>query len=371
MKILIAPDSFKDSLSANEVCQIIKRAFSEVFKDASFDLIPLADGGEGSLDSLKFATKAKEIWVEVRSPFNETIKANYLLKDELAFIEMAKASGLELVEIQKRQAKLTTSFGIGELIKDALENGAKEIIVGIGGSATNDAGAGLLQALGAKLLDKNNKEIDFGGVNLDKLCRVDFSSIDKRVFETKIKVACDVDNPLTGENGASFVYGWQKGATKEDIEVLDKNLSHFARIVKRDLDKDIANIKGAGAAGGVGAALLLLDANLVSGFELMSSILNLPKKIELADLIITGEGRFDSQSMNGKVVCGIYNLTQKYSKPLIVIAGALKDEADGDFAAFSTVLSCLDIYEALKQAKINLYNASKNIAKSIKIGMNL
>ena len=258
MKIVIAPDSFKESLSAIEVANIIKNGFLNVYPKAEYFLIPVADGGEGTVDAMVDALNGNKITVSITDPLGEKGLAFYGISGDgqTAVIEMAAASGLERVPVTKRDAKITTSYGTGELIKDALDKGCKKFIIGIGGSATNDGGAGMLQALGVKLLDKAGNQIGYGGASLSELDKIDISEIDHRIKFCDFKVACDVTNPLTGANGASFIFGPQKGATQDDVRLLDENLKHFARVIKRSFNMDIEFTPGTGAAGGMGAALL-------------------------------------------------------------------------------------------------------------------
>lgn len=380
MKIVIAPDSFKESLSALEVAEAVKVGFSAVF-DAEYTLIPVADGGEGTVDAMVDALNGHKVNITITDPLGEKGNAFYGISEieQCAIIEMAAASGIERVPPQKRDARITTSFGTGELIFDALERGMKKFIIGIGGSATNDGGAGMLQALGVKLLDKSGQQIGFGGQALADLDRIDISEIDPRIHDCNFEVACDVTNPLTGDNGASAIFGPQKGATPKDVKDLDNNLKHFAQIIKRDLGKDIEHVPGTGAAGGMGAALLaFLNANLRPGIEIITELLNLDSLIKEADLVITGEGRLDYQSVNGKVPVGVAKIAQKHHKPVVAIAGSLGDKLDivypyGITAMFSVLSKISTLAEALdkKTAQNNVMLCARNIAASIKIGLEL
>ncbi|HID06182.1 MAG TPA: glycerate kinase, partial [Armatimonadetes bacterium] len=258
MKVVIACDSFKGSASAKEVGEALRDGILHIFQDAHVDVVPVADGGEGTVQALVDATGGKFITIRATDPLGGKVDATFgILGDgRTAVIEMAAASGLPLVPVDKRNPWVTTTYGTGEMIKAALEHGCRRIIVGIGGSATNDAGAGMAQALGVQLLDADGKQIGFGGGELGRLHRIDMSTLDPRINETEVIVACDVDNPLTGERGAAYVYSPQKGATPEMVAKLDANLRHFAEIVRRDLNKDIEHVPGAGAAGGLGAGLM-------------------------------------------------------------------------------------------------------------------
>jgi glycerate 2-kinase (EC 2.7.1.-) len=303
MKIVIAPDSYKESLSASEVAQAIEKGFREIFPDAQYVSVPVADGGEGTVEAMIAATKGTQLTARVTGPLGEPVDANWGISGDgkTAFIEMAAASGLALVPPALRNPLVTTSRGTGELILHALEQGARNIIIGIGGSATNDGGAGMVQALGAKLCDANGTEIGNGGGSLVNLNSINTSVLDPRLKSCTIRVACDVTNPLTGNTGASRIFGPQKGATEAMILELDRNLDHFADVIKRSLRIDVKQVPGSGAAGGMGAALMaFLGAELRSGIEIVTQALNLEEHIHDCTLVVTGEGRIDSQSIHGK-----------------------------------------------------------------------
>ena len=292
-----------------------------------------------------------------------------------AFIEMAAASGLALVPPEKRNPLVTTSRGTGELILQALDSGAQSIIIGIGGSATNDGGAGMVQALGAKLCDANGTEIGNGGGSLESLNTIDITGLDPRLKTCSIRVACDVTNPLTGDTGASRIFGPQKGATEERIIELDRNLSHYADIIKKSLRVDVKDVPGSGAAGGMGAALMaFLGAELRSGIEIVTQALNLEEHIHDCTLVVTGEGRIDSQSIHGKVPVGVANVAKKYHKPVIGIGGSLTRDVEvvhqyGIDAVFSVLTTISTLEEAFRGAFDNIYRASRNIAATLAIGM--
>ena len=278
MKIVIAPDSYKESLSATEVAQAIEKGFREIFPDAQYVSVPVADGGEGTVEAMIAATHGSAHSALVTGPLGEKVNASWGMSGDgkTAFIEMAAASGLALVPPDKRNPLITTSRGTGELILQALDSGASNIIIGIGGSATNDGGAGMVQALGAKLCDANGTEMGYGGGSLNSLNTIDVSGLDPRIKNCAIRVACDVTNPLVGELGASRIFGPQKGATEALILELDRNLAHYADIIKKSLGVDVKNVPGAGAAGGMGAALMaFLGAELKSGIEIVTQALNL------------------------------------------------------------------------------------------------
>jgi len=331
MKIIIAPDSFKGSLTAIEVSDAIEQGVREIFPEAEIVKIPMADGGDGTVQCLVNTTGGKILEEKVIGPLGDEVLASYgiLADKKTAVIEMAAASGLTLVPEGKRNPLITTTYGTGQLINAALDQGCRKMIIGIGGSATNDGGAGMVQALGVKLLDQEGKEIGFGGGELKKIIRIDTKYLDKRLSDTKVLVASDVNNPLCGPKGASRVYGPQKGATPEIIEELDKSLAYFAKLVKRDLHKDIKDIPGAGAAGGLGAGLMaFLNAELRPGIEIIIEVVKLDQAIRDADLVITGEGKIDSQTIYGKAPIGVAKIAKKYKIPVMAIAPIIGEDAD-------------------------------------------
>ena len=370
MKIVIAPDSYKESLTAMEVATAIEAGFKQILPNAEYIKLPMADGGEGTVQSLIDATGGSIIECQVTAPLGNTVTGFYGLlgNGDTAIVEMAAASGLHLVAPEHRNPLHTTTYGTGELIKAALDKGVKHIIVGIGGSATNDGGIGMAQALGIKLLDKEGNDLAFGGGSLANLVTIDVSNKDPRLDSILLEVACDVDNPLCGSKGASFVFGPQKGATPEIVNQLDNNLSHYADIMKKQLNKDVKDIAGAGAAGGLGAALLgLFDATLRPGIEIVMDAVNLSDVLSNADLVITGEGRIDSQTIHGKTPIGVARTAKKYSLPVIGIAGCLSDDCAvvhdyGIDAVFSVVPRSVSLEIALKEATINVENTARNVA---------
>ncbi|WP_305818122.1 glycerate kinase [Photobacterium leiognathi] len=370
MKIIIAPDSYKESLTAMEVATAIENGFRQVIPNAEYIKLPMADGGEGTVQSLVDASNGTIIERSVTGPLGEQVNGFFGLMGDgkTAIIEMAAASGLHLVSPELRNPMLTTSFGTGELILAALDKGVEHIIVGIGGSATNDGGIGMAQALGVRFLDKNNKQISYGGGVLDRLHHIDISNIDPRLVSVKLEVACDVDNPLCGEKGASQVFGPQKGATPEMVTQLDNNLAHYAEIIKRDLGKDVKDMAGAGAAGGMGAALLgLFNAQLRPGIEIVMDAVNLADALKDADLVITGEGRIDSQTIHGKTPIGVARAAKRFNKPVIGIAGSLSYDCNvvhehGIDAVFSVVPRSVSLAEALAEAAINVELTARNVA---------
>ena len=370
MKIIIAPDSYKESLTAMEVATAIKAGFCQVMPDAEYIKLPMADGGEGTVQSLIDASNGTIIHHSVTGPLGEQVPAFFGLMgdDKTAVIEMAAASGLHLVSPNLRNPMLTTSYGTGELILAALDHGVDHIIVGIGGSATNDGGIGMAQALGVQLLDNKGQALGFGGQALAQLASIDITTVDPRLAHIKLEVACDVDNPLCGKKGASHIFGPQKGATPAMVAELDQHLAHYAAIIKRDLAIDVKDMAGAGAAGGMGAALLgLFNAQLRSGIEIVIDAVHLGDIIKDADLVITGEGRIDSQTIHGKTPIGVARTAKKYHKPVIGIAGCLSQDYGvvydhGIDAVFSVVPAAMSLEHAFNNAAVNVELTARNIA---------
>ncbi|SUC11022.1 glycerate kinase [Pasteurella canis] len=371
MKIVIAPDSFKESLTSLEVASAIETGFKKVFPHAQYIKVPMADGGEGTVRSLIDATQGNLISTAVIAPLGNTVSATWGLSGnkDTAFIEMAASSGLHLVPLEQRNPLKTTSFGTGQLIKAALECGIKKIILGIGGSATNDGGVGMLQALGGRFLDKDQREIQLGGESLQTLSKIDLTHLDPRLKEIEIQVACDVTNPLCGPNGASAIFGPQKGATAEMVQQLDHALHHFSTIVEQQYHLNIREQSGSGAAGGMGAGLLLLpNVRLQSGVEIIINAVNLIKQVENADLIITGEGRMDSQTVQGKTPAGVAKVAKYFNKPVIAIVGSLKEDYEvvydiGIDAVFPILHQVENLDITLKKGKENLISTAQNIAR--------
>ncbi|MGB4476726.1 MAG: glycerate kinase, partial [Bacillota bacterium] len=308
MRILIAPDSFKGCLTALEVGNALKDGILSVCSEAVVDVVPMADGGEGTVRSLVDASSGKILTAEVLDPLGRPVTAEYGIMGDghTAVIEMAAASGLPLLKDYERNPRVTSTYGTGQLIEAALDAGATKLIVGIGGSATNDGGAGMAQALGARLLDRSGNEIQRGGAALKDLAAIDVSGMDSRLSDVEIIVACDVTNPLTGPKGATAVYGRQKGATEEMIEELDRALANYARVIREQLHKDVEDVSGAGAAGGLGAGMLaFLNAALRPGVDIVIEATRLADRVTGCDLVITGEGRLDSQTSHGKTPMGV------------------------------------------------------------------
>ncbi|PEC73133.1 glycerate 2-kinase [Bacillus thuringiensis] len=375
MKVVIASDSYKESLKAIEVCEAIERGFRAIFPNAKYVKIPIGDGGEGTVESLVDATGERIISISVTGPLRESVQAFYgVSKDKkTAFIEMAAASGLQHVPVEKRNPLITTTKGTGELILHALNQGAEYIILGLGGSATNDGGAGMLAALGVRFINDKGEVIDPSGGTLHSIVAIDFSQMDPRLKGVKIEAACDVDNPLVGMQGASSVFGRQKGANVEMMKELDENLKHYANILKRYVSSDVSEIPGAGAAGGMGAAVIsVLKGDLRRGIEIVLDYTNFDKHIEDADLIITGEGRIDEQTAYGKAPVGVAGRAKRFSVPVIAIGGSVSSDYSAVYekgidAVFSITTRPMTLEEAYRVAEENIEMTTKNIATVWKI----
>ncbi|MDT8858877.1 glycerate kinase [Alkalihalobacillus sp. MEB130] len=357
-------------MTALQVANAIEEGMKEVLPNVEYVKIPMADGGEGTVQSLVDATGGTVEYTTVTGPLGDKVEAFYGLfgDGKTAVIEMAAASGLELVPSQERNPMVATTYGTGELISIALDQGVERIIIGIGGSATNDGGAGMIQALGGRLLDAEGNAIPFGGAGLARLDRIDLTHLDKRLAHVTVDVACDVDNPLTGPKGASAIYGPQKGATKEQIEVLDANLAHYARVISRDVGKDIEEVPGSGAAGGLGAGLLaFLPAELRRGGDLVIEATKLEEAVRDSDLVITGEGGINHQTIHGKTPICVAKTAKKYDVPVIALAGSLTDDYSNVYdhgidAIFSIVPGAVTLEEALKTGYENTKNTARNLA---------
>jgi glycerate kinase len=325
MKIVAASDKYKGSLSALKVCRIIERTIKGINPDIEIIISPMADGGDGTVETLVESLDGKLIELEVKGPLGEPVNARFgMIGNDTAVIEMASASGLVLVPKDRQNPMETTTYGTGELILKAIDMGSKKVIVGIGGSATTDGGMGMAQALGYRLLDSGGAPVDPGGKGLAQLASIDQSGINSKLLSAKIEVASDVDNPLYGKKGAAYVYGPQKGADPEMVKVLDEGLKNYAKIVARDLKKDIADLPGAGAAGGLGAGLAAFAGGILKpGTDIVIETTGLEDKIKDADLIITGEGAMDEQTFYGKSAFGVAKLASKYNIPVITINGSV------------------------------------------------
>lgn len=373
--IVLAPDSFKESMTAKEVCEAMERGIRKANSQIRCIHVPMADGGEGTIQSLVDATGGRVYSKEVVGPLGNNVVAEYgiLGNGEIGVIEMASASGIHLVDSEKRNPLITTTFGTGQLIKACLDKGVKKLLIGIGGSATNDGGAGFIQALGGRLLDENGDDLSYGGGVLAKLHTIDLSNLDERLKYVSVEVACDVNNPLCGKEGASYVFGPQKGATREMIEILDQNLSHYAEVIKEQLGKDVISKAGAGAAGGLGAGLMaFLDVKLKSGIEMVIEYANLEEKVRDADMVWTGEGSIDFQTQYGKTPLGVAMIAKKYNKPVIALAGRVGNDIDvlydkGIDAIFGIMRGVTSIEEALVKGPENVEKTSENIIRLLNI----
>lgn len=370
MKIVVCPDSFKGSLPAWEVSSAIAKGIREVLPEAEILELPLADGGEGTAYILARATNGRLIKRKVTGPLGKPVDAHFaILGDgETAVVEMAQAAGLSLVPPRLRNPFKTTTRGVGELIRYALEEGVKRIIVGIGGSATTDAGVGMAQALGVRAVGKDGKDIPPGAEGLLELEHIDIGGLDERIKQVKIMVASDVANPLLD---AARVYAPQKGAKMEDIPVLEEALLRFAEVVEKDLGKDIKDLPGGGAAGGLGAGLVaLLDAQISPGIETIFQLIGFPEKIKDAQLIFTGEGKIDKQTTFGKAIAGV----AKYAKgiPTIALAGWVEDEDAlydmGITAILGIAPKPMTLKQTMKQTPLLLQRTAREITKILKIG---
>lgn len=376
MNILIVPDSFKGSLSSAAAGACIARGFRAVFPDADCRVLPLADGGEGTVDALVSALGGEEHTRTVTGPDGRPVQARFaMLTDGTAVMEMAEASGLALLATEARDPAHTTTYGTGELIRAALDLGAKQILIGIGGSATNDGGAGMARALGVRFLDEAGGELPEGGLALAGLARIDASGLDARLSRTPVAVACDVTNPLCGENGASWLYGPQKGADTALCAALDAALSRYGAALARLCGRDIASIPGAGAAGGLGAGLIAFCGGaLRPGIEEVMRLLRLDEQVAWADLVLTGEGQIDRTSAMGKVLSGVGALGLRYGKPVVAFGGGIGDGADDVLAAGITAYTAITsrpmaLETAIADAPVLLEQAAQCAARMIQTGI--
>jgi len=369
--VVVAPDSFKECLSALDVAEAIAVGCRRADPAAEVVLVPMADGGEGTVDAVVDATGGRRVLSTVTGPLGPPVEATFGITGDgaAAVIEMAQASGLPLVPVERRNPLETTTYGTGELIAEALQEGVSEVVIGIGGSATVDGGAGMAQALGVRLLDASGRELGWGGGELGRLARIDAGSLEERVTSVRFRVACDVTNPLLGSCGAARVYGPQKGATPEMVETLERNLSHFAEVIRRDLGIDIAGDQGAGAAGGLGAGLVaFLGAELVEGVGLIAEVVGLAGKLAGADIVITAEGALDGQSVFGKTPVGVARLAKTLGLPVIALAGELgpsaeKVSAHGIDAHFCIADGPMSYQESFDRAAELLSGASEQVLR--------
>ncbi|KAF6692830.1 glycerate kinase [Pseudomonas sp. EKM23D] len=371
MKIIIAPDSFKDSLSAASVAQAIVEGLAQVWPDAQMIQCPMADGGEGTVDAVLAACHGELRRQIVRGPLGAPVDARWgwLADSHTAIIEMAEASGLQLLPPDQRDACRTTTFGTGELIRAALETGARRIILAIGGSATNDGGAGAMQALGVQMFDADDQPLPPGGLALAQLARISLDSLDPRVAEVRFEIAADVNNPLCGPHGASAIFGPQKGASPQQVQQLDAALGHFADHCARVLPTDVRDEPGSGAAGGLGfAAKAFLGAQFRAGVEVVADLVGLDAAVRGADLVITGEGRFDAQTLRGKTPFGVARIARQHGVPVIVIAGTLGEGYEqmyshGVDAAFALPSGPISLEQACSEAPRLLRERAADIAR--------
>lgn len=372
---VLAPDSFKESMTAKEVCKAMERGLRKVFPEAEYVHVPMADGGEGTVQSLVDATSGEMFTQIVTGPLGQPVTAQFgILGDGVTgAIEMASASGIQYVTPETKNPLITSTYGTGELIRECLDRGIQRIIIGIGGSATNDGGTGMAAALGAKFLDDEGQELPRGGGSLDKLAQIDISALDSRLAGLDIIVACDVTNPLCGEQGASRVFGPQKRATPQMAEQLDRNLAHYAEIAKQQLGKDVRDVPGAGAAGGLGAGLLIFTpAELRKGIEIVIEYTELKQKIARADYVFTGEGGMDHQTQFGKTPYGVARTAKEAGKKVIAIAGHIGEGIDtlygiGIDAVFGIVPGVQELKQALEEGPQNVERACENIARVLKL----
>ena len=377
MNIVIAIDSLKGSLTSLEAGKAIETGIKKVYSEAVTKVLPLADGGEGTVEALTLGMGGKLQSIEVTGPLGDKIRAQYgILSDgKTAIVEMAAAAGITLVPDNKRNPLYTTTYGVGEILLDAMHKGCRHFIIGIGGSATNDGGVGMLQALGYDMLDADGKPVPFGAAGLKVLCRIDDSRVTPELKECSFRIACDVTNPLCGEKGCSAIYGPQKGASPEYIALMDKWMGDYARISKEKYSHADANAPGAGAAGGMGFAFLTFtNATLESGIEIVLAETKLEEHIAKADLVITGEGRLDGQTVMGKAPVGVARIAKKYNKPVLAFAGCVTPEATacnehGIDAFFPILRGVVSLSEAMepKNARQNMIDTVEQAMRLLKI----
>ena len=372
-KILISPQEYKESLTGIEVAKAMKNGIHDFDKNIKIELAPVADGGDGTLQTMVDVTNGEIISKKVENPIGNIINSEWgkLGDNKTAVIEMAKASGLALLKDNEKSALNTSTFGTGQLFKNALDLGIKNFIVGIGGSATNDGGAGFISALGAKLLDKNDATVKPYGANLHKITKIDLSNFDKRINDITVNVACDVNNPLCGEHGASAIFGPQKGASPSDVKLLDSNLLHWANIIKSQFNKDILNVPGSGAAGGLGGGLMAFaNAKLSSGADIILNALNYDSKLDGVDLVIVGEGQTDKSTQFNKSPVAVAERAKRLGIPVICISGSLGEgyldsSSYGINAFFSIVNKPMSLDIALKNAYDLISKSTKEIYKTL------
>ena len=378
MKMIFAPDSFKCSLSSIQVIEVLKVAAYKIFPDCEIIGIPIADGGEGTVDAIVLCLKGEYKQITVRNTLGEDVLSTYgIFHNDSVIIEMASASGLTLISPEKRNPLYTTTFGTGQLIKDALDKGFTKIYIAIGGSGTNDGGIGAMSALGVKFLDQLGEEVKPIGESLIQIIDIDITGIHPLISKAEFTIMCDVNNPLLGPNGATYVYGPQKGADEKILEQLEEGMKNYANVIEKKFHRNIANEPGAGAAGGLGAALqLFTGAKLKSGISTILEIINFKEALENVDLVITGEGMIDWQSAFGKVPCGVGLLCKEKGIPVIAIVGGMgKDAQDiyqyGVGSIITTINAEMKLEEAMERAEELLLDAAERMFKVINIGMKL
>ncbi len=370
-KVILIPDSFKGTMSSTEICEIMSKVVHKYFPCAEIISVPVADGGEGSVDAFLTAVGGKKVILNVKGPYFEEIQSFYgILPDNTAIIEMAAAAGLPLIG-NKRYPEKTTTYGVGQLIEHAAKAGCKRIIVGLGGSCTNDGGVGAMTALGVRFIDETGSNFIPVGETLGKIASIDVSGLNPALKGIEIITMCDIDNPLCGSQGAAVVFAPQKGANEDVVQMLDANLGHLAEVIKKDLGKDIMNIAGAGAAGGMGGGMsAFLNSRLQMGIETVLDTVGFDSMLKDADLVITGEGKIDSQSLRGKVVMGVARRTKKAGVTLIAIVGDIGDHIEkayeeGVNAIFSINRVALPFYKARERCKNDLMLTIDNLMRFI------
>lgn len=375
MRILVVPDSYKGSLSAREVADCMEQGILEALPEAQVYKIPIADGGEGTVEAIVTAAGGEYRELEVKGPLGEPVKAVYgILADrQTAVIEMAAASGITLIPKEQLNPLLTTTYGTGELIREALNQGCTRMIIGIGGSATNDGGVGMAQALGVRFLDEAGREVPLGGGNLDLIHKIDDSGMDPRIGDCEFIIASDVTNPLCGPDGASAVFGPQKGATPEMVELLDRNLLHYSKLISEQLGIHVAELPGGGAAGGLGAGLMaFLHAKMARGIDIVLEAAKFDEFVQEADLVITGEGRTDAQTAFGKTPAGVAMLTKKYNKPVVCVSGAVTTEVQplydlGLDVIVGATQAPMKLDEAIENAPALIRHAVASVVRAVMI----
>lgn len=378
MKFLFASDSFKGTLSSERIIELLTQVAKNIFPECEVLGVPIADGGEGTVEALISATKGNKEIVQVHGPLMEITESYYgIIHEDTAVIEMAVASGLPMVPEEKRNPLNTTTYGTGELIKEALDAGYRKIFVAIGGSATNDGGMGAMSALGIRFLDEDGNLLQGTGAELSKVADIDVSGLHPGAIESEITVMCDVNNPLTGPEGATYTFGKQKGATPEILDEIEEGMKHYARIIRDQFGVDVNEIHGAGAAGGLGAALcVFLQAKMVSGIETVLDLIDFKSLLNDVDIVITGEGRIDWQSAYGKVPSGVGKRCKEKGVPAVAIVGGIGDGAEkiydmGVESIISTINGAMKMEEALERAEELYTSAAERLFRIIKVGMSI